>query len=62
MKKKQKNLNEAFKELEEIVKKFENEEINLDKAIPEYKRALRLAKFLEDRLKKMKNEVEEVGK
>ena len=55
-------LNEAFKELEDIVGKFENEEVDLEKAIPRYKRAVELANFLKKRLKKMKNEIEEIKK
>ncbi|MCG2691552.1 exodeoxyribonuclease VII small subunit [Microgenomates group bacterium] len=60
MKTKPPTLDEAYQELQTIVKEFENEEIDLETSIPKFKKGLELAKFLEDKLTKIKNEVQEI--
>jgi exodeoxyribonuclease VII small subunit len=63
MTKKQKkdiSLSQAFTELEKITSEFENEEIDLEKGIPKFKRGLELARFLKKRLGKIENEIEEI--
>ncbi len=61
MPKKQKSIEEMYQELKQIVDKFEAEEIDLEKSLKEFERGLKLAEKLKARLKKLKNEVEEVG-
>lgn len=53
-------LDEAYQELQTIVHEFEDEEIDLEKSIPKFKKGLELAKFLEDKLTGIKNEVKEI--
>lgn len=53
-----KNLNQKIKELDEKVEWFSSDEFELDKAVGEYKKALELAKEIEEDLKNLKNEVE----
>lgn len=60
MSSKQLTLDQAFKELQTIVKEFEDQEIDLEKSIPKFKKGLELAKFLEDKLTKIKNDVQEI--
>ncbi len=57
---KQPSLDQAYKQLQNIVKEFENEEIDLEASIPKFKQGLKLAKLLEDKLTKIKNEVQEI--
>jgi exodeoxyribonuclease VII small subunit len=54
------SLDKAYKELQNIVKEFEDKEIDLETSIPKFKKGLELAKFLEDKLTKIKNEVQEI--
>ncbi len=54
------SLSKAFKELEEITQGFENEEVDLEKGIPKFKRGLELARYLKKRLSIIENEIEEI--
>lgn len=54
------SLFQAFKELEEITQQMENEEVDLEKGIPKFKRGLQLARFLKEKLTKIENEIEEI--
>jgi len=54
------SLSKAFKELEEITQGFENEEVDLEKGIPKFKRGLQLARYLKKRLSIIENEIEEI--
>ncbi len=60
MAKKTKTVEEMYRELKELVDRFEEEEIDLEKSLKEFRRGLELAEKLKARLKKLKNEVEEV--
>jgi len=60
MAKKQVNMNQAFKDLEEIVNQFEEGEIDLEESLDKFKQGLELAKFLKKRLSKLENEIEEI--
>ena len=60
MKTKPPTLDGAYQELQTIVKEFEDEEIDLETSIPKFKKGLELAKFLEDKLTKIKNKVQEI--
>ncbi|MFH0943557.1 MAG: exodeoxyribonuclease VII small subunit [Candidatus Beckwithbacteria bacterium] len=60
MKTKPPTLDEAYQELQTIVQEFEDEEIDLETSIPKFKKGLELAKFLEDKLTKIKNKVQEI--
>ncbi len=67
MTKKQQNLNEdklslndAFKRLEQITAKIEDDTIDLEESIPLLKEGLELAKLIKTRLTKIENEIEEV--
>lgn len=53
-------LDQAYKELQDIVKEFEDEEIDLETSIPKFKQGLKLAKYLEDKLTNIRNEVQEI--
>ncbi|NCN59095.1 exodeoxyribonuclease VII small subunit [Candidatus Roizmanbacteria bacterium CG22_combo_CG10-13_8_21_14_all_38_20] len=53
-------LSEDFAELEQITSKFENEEINLEEGIPLFKRGLKLAKELKNRITSIENEITEI--
>ncbi len=57
---KQLSLDQAYKQLQSIVKEFEDEAIDLETSIPKFKKGLELAKFLEDKLTGIKNEVQEI--
>jgi exodeoxyribonuclease VII small subunit len=54
------SIDQAYKELQKLVKEFENDEIDLEKSIPRFKEGLELAAFLKEKLKSMKVEIEEV--
>lgn len=51
----------AFAELETITKEFEQQEIDLDTAIPKYKRAVELAKYIKKQLADITNTLEEIS-
>jgi exodeoxyribonuclease VII small subunit len=53
-------LNTAFTELEKIVGEFEQNEIDLEKSLPKFKRGLELAQFLKTRLAQLENEIKTV--
>lgn len=57
---KQQTIEQAYTELQSIVAEFENEEVNLEKSIPKFKRGLQLAAALKEKLSVLKNEVEEI--
>ncbi len=57
---KQKNLNEAFKRLEEITAKIDDESIDLEQSIPLMKEGLELSKYIKERLTQLENEIEEI--
>lgn len=50
----------TFAELEEITKKFEHEQINLEEGIPLFKRGLKIAKELKIRLTNIENEITQI--
>ncbi len=52
------NLNQKIKELDKKVEWFSSDEFELEKAVDEYKKALELAKEIEEDLKNLKNELE----
>ena len=54
------SLNEAFEELENLVKEFETGEIDLESGIPKYKRGQELAKYLKQKLTEMENQITEI--
>jgi len=54
-------LSKAFAELEQIAKEFEEQEIDLDNAIPKYKRAVELAIYVKERLSEVTNQIEEIS-
>jgi len=51
------NFAQSFAELEKIVAKFEQGEIDLDEALKEFERGLKLVQELKGRLKEVKNKV-----
>lgn len=53
-------IDQAYKELQEIVSEFEKGDIDLEKSIPKFKKGLELSKLLKDKLGALKVEVEEV--
>lgn len=53
-----KSLNQKIKELDKKVEWFESADFELEKAMDNYKEALKLAEEIEKDLKNLKNEVE----
>lgn len=51
------NFKEALQELKKINEEFDKEDIDLDKALKNFKYGLALAKKCKDRLKEVENEV-----
>jgi exodeoxyribonuclease VII small subunit len=54
------SLNDAYKRLEEITTKIEDETIDLEESIPLLKEGLELAKLIKARLTAIENQIEEV--
>lgn len=54
------SLDQAYRELQQIVEEFENEDVNLETSLPKFQRGLELAAMLKTKLGKLKNEVEEI--
>jgi exodeoxyribonuclease VII small subunit len=54
------SLSEAYKELEKITQEFESNEIDLEKGIPKFKKALELARYLKRKISEIENEIEEI--
>lgn len=58
----EKNLNQKIKDLDKKVEWFYSEDFALEKAVGEYKSALKLAEEIEEDLKNLKNEIEVIDK
>jgi exodeoxyribonuclease VII small subunit len=56
------NLTRGMKELEGLVADFETREIDLEKDLPRFERALHLAGLLHRRLKEIENKVSAIDK
>jgi exodeoxyribonuclease VII small subunit len=52
----------SFAELEKIVAKFENEEVDLEEGLKDFEHALVLARTLKERLSDVENKVVEIKK
>jgi len=52
----------SFAELEKIVAKFENEEVDLEEGLKDFEHALVLARTLKERLSDVENKVIEIKK
>jgi exodeoxyribonuclease VII small subunit len=52
----------SFAELEKIVAKFENEEVDLEEGLKDFEQALVLARSLKERLGEVENKVVEIKK
>ncbi len=52
----------SFSELEKIVAKFENEEVDLEEGLKDFEQALSLARSLKERLSIVENKVVEIKK
>ena len=52
----------SFAELEKIVAKFENEEVDLEEGLKDFEHALVLARSLKERLSDVENKVVEIKK
>ena len=53
---------DAFSELEKIVDKFEQGEVDLDEGLQKFERGLELAKICKERLKEVENKVVQIKK
>jgi|GEM_PF-1379681 len=51
------NLEEGLAQLEQLVKEFEADKIDLEKAIPRFKEGVELGKKLKTKLEKLENEI-----
>ena len=56
------NFGASFAELEKIVEKFENEEVDLEEGLKDFEHALALARSLKERLSAVENKVVEIKK
>jgi len=56
------NFGTSFAELEKIVAKFENEEVDLEEGLKDFEHALVLARSLKERLSDVENKVVEIKK
>jgi len=54
------NFGTSFSELEKIVAKFENEEVDLEEGLKDFEHALALARSLKERLSVVENKVVEI--
>jgi exodeoxyribonuclease VII small subunit len=61
MSNKQLTFGEAYEELQQLTKEFEQNNLDLEKAIPKYKRASELAQFLKKRLQELEVQIKEVN-
>lgn len=50
----------AYEELQRITRDFESGELDLEKSIPQFKRAAELVKFLKSELKKIESQIEAI--
>ena len=60
MKTKDLNFTQGYKELEKIVDDFESRDIDLEKDLPKFEKALELAQKLQKRLKQIENKIVEI--
>lgn len=51
----------AYEELQQLTTEFEHGAIDLEQAIPKFKRAGELAKFLKKRLGELENQIQEIN-
>jgi exodeoxyribonuclease VII small subunit len=61
MSNKQPSFGEAYEELQQLTKEFEQNNLDLEKAIPKYKRASELAQYLKKRLQELEVQIKEVN-
>ena len=57
-----KTINQKIAELDELTDWFYGDDFALDQAIDKYKKAVKLAKEIENDLEKLKNEIEVIDK
>lgn len=55
------SFSKAYQELQSLTAEFEKGDLDLDKAIPKFKRAAELAKFLKQRLIELESKIEEIN-
>jgi exodeoxyribonuclease VII small subunit len=60
MPKKDLSLDAGLAKLEELVKEFESEKLDLEKAIPRFKEGVELGRKLKLKLDKLENEIKEL--
>ncbi len=51
----------AYEELKQLTSEFEQEELDLEAAIPKFKRAAELSVFLKKKLTELDNKIEEIN-
>lgn len=51
----------AYEELQQLTKEFEQGNLDLERAIPKYKRASELAKLLKKRLNELETQIQEIS-
>jgi len=61
MSNKQLSFASAYEELQQLTSDFEKGDLDLELAIPKFKRAAELAKFLKKRLGELENQIEEIN-
>lgn len=55
------DFSKAYQELQTLTAEFEKGNLDLDKAIPKFKRAMELAKQLKQRLSELESTIEEIN-
>ncbi len=56
------SLSKGFEELTAIVREFESNDLDLERAIPKFKKGMELVRELKKRLSEIENEIEEIKK
>lgn len=55
------SFSQAYQELQSLTAEFEKGDLDLEKAIPKFKRATELAKLLKAQLAKFESQIEEIN-
>jgi exodeoxyribonuclease VII small subunit len=55
------SFSKAYEELQALTQEFESGSLDLELAIPKFKKAAELAKFLKKRLVELENQIEEIN-
>jgi len=54
------SLDEAFKQLEDLVSRFESGSVSLEEILQQFKHGVKLSQYIKQRLDQLENQIEEV--